>query len=142
MTPEEQSTLKRDCAYAGALSCTSSDRLCHGHVEAKANGRTSGGHIKTINTLAFLAKHLNWILKFGSELEMVDATYKKEDCENGVNCYDNSTACFQHAKLLLSGGIAVHSGPEKSETCDRTMVRNHPVMTCTECRRRTHIKRS
>jgi len=55
MTPEEQSTLKRDSAYAGALSCTSSDRLCHGHVEAKANGRTSGGHIKTINTLTFLA---------------------------------------------------------------------------------------
>lgn len=57
-----------------------------------------------------------------------------------VNFYANSTASFQHAKLLLSGDIAVNPGPQKCQTCDRTMARNHRVMTCTECRRRTHIK--
>ena len=57
-----------------------------------------------------------------------------------VNFYANSTASFQHAKLLLSGDIAVNPCPEKCQTCDRTMARNHRVMTCTECGRRTHIK--
>ena len=56
-----------------------------------------------------------------------------------VNYYANSTASFQHAKLLLSGDVAVNPGLEKCHTCDRTMARNHRVMTCTECKRRTHI---
>ena len=56
-----------------------------------------------------------------------------------VNYYANSTASFQHAKLLLSGDVAVNPGLQKCHTCDRTMARNHRVMTCTECKRRTHI---
>ena len=57
-----------------------------------------------------------------------------------VNYYANSTASFQHAKLLLSGDVAVNPGPEKCQTCDRTMALNQRVMTCTECKRRTHIR--
>ena len=144
------------------------------HMDAMANGRTIGGHIKTINTLAFLYNGLVIYLlmsypsgcyknmnnsstgKFtrnaliGSLNLDLNSTWwmlwtRRRIVWTGfgfsrVNYYANSTASFQHAKLLLSGDVAVNPGPEKCQICDRTMVRNHPVMICTECKRRTHIR--
>lgn len=142
---------------------------------AMAKGRTFGGHIKTISTLAFLYSgvvfHLLTLQPSGcckntnnsstgkftrnastGSLNSVDlnSTWwmlrtRRRIVRTGfflsrVNFYANSTASFQHAKVLLSGDIAVNPGPQKCQTCDRTMARNHRVMTCTECRRRTHIK--
>ena len=128
-------------------------------MDAMANGCTFGGHIKTVNTLAFLHSGLVIYLltsypsgcykntnnsstgKFtrnaliGSLNLDLNSTWwmlrtRRRIVRTGfgflrVNYYTNSTASFQHAKLLLSGDVAVNPGPEKCQTCDRTMARNH-----------------
>ena len=45
-----------------------------------------------------------------------------------VNYYANSTASFQHAKLLLSGDVAVNPGPEKWKIAKLATGRWHEII--------------
>ena len=57
-----------------------------------------------------------------------------------VNYDSNSISSFNHIRLIVSGDINLHPGPDKCSVCAKTIAVNHRALSCDHCGDWCHIK--
>ncbi len=57
-----------------------------------------------------------------------------------MNYDSNSISSFNHIRLIVSGDINLHPGPDKCSVCAKTIAVNHRALSCDHCGDWCHIK--